>query len=307
MFFWPPAEALPDPPQLRRWLGFSYQAMLWPRLLWPGEKPTRDPPVLALAHPRLPLPLLVPLLRGLLLRPLEVGHQKEGESEPISCGSAHYGWWLWSIITIWSGKNNQTLTSSNINIQYLGDYQTTEYAEDGIIVPKLFYKNSKDVKTEKAINDIISEADLRLIKEKITANDDLVIEEEDLSRDLEILQESNSKKIITEIVLQPQAWSERSGELMTRRTSNVPIIDDPERPLEAMYQPSVPVVQVGAKNAKSYFWGWPSFPEFTGLGPKLSTEAIWEDSLPSWICQYVIEAFTFHKILQDNLNSILIQ
>ena len=151
-------------------------------------------------------------------------------------------------------KNNETLTSSNIKHQYLGDYQTTEYAEDGIIVPKLFYKNSKDVKTEKAINDIISEADLRLIKEKITANDDLVIEEEDLSRDLEILQESNSKKIITEIVLQPQAWrSERSGELMTRSTSNVPIIEDPERPLEAMYQPSVPVVQVGAKNAKSYF------------------------------------------------------
>ena len=104
-------------------------------------------------------------------------------------------------------------------------------------------------KTEEAIKDIISEADLRLIKEKIKDNHDEVIEEEDLSRDLEILQESNSKKIITEIVLQPQAWrSERSGELMTRRTSNVPIIDDPERPLEAMYQPSVPVVQVGANN-----------------------------------------------------------
>ena len=146
----------------------------------------------------------------------------------------------------------------NVNIQFLGDYQTTEYAEDGIIVPKLFYKSSKDgSKKEEAIKDIISEADLRLIKEKIKDKDDEVIEKEDLSRDLEILEESNSKKIITEIVLQPQVRrSERSDKLMTRRTSNVPINTDPERPLEAMYQPSVPVVQVGANNdtAKSYIF-----------------------------------------------------
>ena len=80
------------------------------------------------------------------------------------------------------------------------------------------------------------------------ANNDILIKEEDLSfPDLEILQESNSKKIITEIILQPQAWrSEGQGERGNQRTSNVPISDDPERPLEAVYQPSVPVVQVGA-------------------------------------------------------------
>ena len=89
------------------------------------------------------------------------------------------------------------------------------------------------------------------------ANDDKVVEDDDLSRDLEILQESNSKKIITEIILQPQAWrSERPAELGNQRKSNVPICEDPERPLEAMYQPSVPVVQVGANNdtAKSYIF-----------------------------------------------------
>ena len=131
----------------------------------------------------------------------------------------------------------------DINI-FLGEYQTTEFAEDGIIVPKLFYKSEKD-KTE-ALKDILSEAELKMIEEKMKANNDILIKEEDLSfPDLEILQESNSKKIITEIILQPQAWrSERPDERV--RTSNVPITDDPERPLEAVYQPSVPVVQVGA-------------------------------------------------------------
>ena len=130
---------------------------------------------------------------------------------------------------------------------YLGEYQTTEFTEDGIIVPKLFYKNTSEMDKTEAIEDIISEAELRLIKEKMKANDDRVVEEADLYRDLEILHESNSKKIITEIILQPQAWrTERPGELGNQRTSNVPICEDPERPLEAMYQPSVPVVQVGA-------------------------------------------------------------
>ena len=97
------------------------------------------------------------------------------------------------------------------------------------------------------MKDIISEAEQRVIKEKTEANDDKLIEEEDLSPDLEILQDSNSKKIITEIILQPQAWrSERPGERVSQRTGNVPISDAPERPLEAVYQPSVPVVQVGA-------------------------------------------------------------
>lgn len=86
-----------------------------------------------------------------------------------------------------------------------------------------------------------------MIAEKMKANDDKPIEEEDLSPDLEILQESNSNKIITEIILQPQALrSERPGVHVNQRTSNVPISGDPERPLEAVYQPSVPVVQVGA-------------------------------------------------------------
>ena len=104
------------------------------------------------------------------------------------------------------------------------------------------------------MKDIISEAEQRVIKEKAEANDDKLIEEEDLSPDLEILQDSNSKKIITEIILQPQAWrSEMPGERVKQRTGNVPISDDPERPLEAVYQPSVPVVQVGANKNIALF------------------------------------------------------
>ena len=139
------------------------------------------------------------------------------------------------------------IQNNTVRHHYLGEYQTTEFTEDGIIVPKLFYKNTSDRDKTEAIKDIISEAEQRLIREKMKANDVKVAEDDDLSRDLEILQESNSKKIITEIILQPQAWrSERPAELGNQRKSNVPICEDPERPLEAMYQPSVPVVQVEA-------------------------------------------------------------
>ena len=110
------------------------------------------------------------------------------------------------------------------------------------------------------------------------ANNDILIKEEDLSfPDLEILQESNSKKIITEIILQPQAWrSERQGERqVNQRTSNVPISDDPERPLEAVYQPSVPVVQVGVMKILDCLEDdFDYLPPFIGVGQKLPTKAV---------------------------------
>ena len=92
MFVRPAAEALSGAPQLWRWLRDVPQTVLWAKLLRPREQQARDSPVLALAHPRLPHPLLLPLLRGLLFCSLEVESQEEGESEPIPCGSAHYCW-----------------------------------------------------------------------------------------------------------------------------------------------------------------------------------------------------------------------
>ena len=143
-------------------------------------------------------------------------------------------------------KQNKPKLLSVTVIVIIGDYQTTEYAEDGIIVPKLFYKSSSNQDRTEAVKDKTTEltdTELKLIQEKIKSNDEC-IDVEELSCDLEILQESSVNKIITEMILQPEVSSEGPREVTNRRMLNDPIKEDPERPLEAMYQPSVPVVQV---------------------------------------------------------------
>ena len=64
-----------------------------------------------------------------------------------------------------------------------GDFQTTEYASDGIIVPKLFYKSSESSKKQQD-------------EDKSLAKPDVVLNVEDLTLDMEILRETSKKKIV---------------------------------------------------------------------------------------------------------------
>ena len=127
-----------------------------------------------------------------------------------------------------------------------GNYQTTEYTEDGIIIPKLFYKKKKDMKKKEENKDQVDSSTKEL---QVKGEDEVCPKERDvLVLDVEMLQElslqmedilQDSTKIISEVLLPPPP--------PPRTRPSVPAlveVEAVERPLEASYQASVPVVQV---------------------------------------------------------------
>ena len=65
---------------------------------------------------------------------------------------------------------------------------------------------------------------------------------EDLSYDMDILDDKSSHKIVSEVYLKPNTLIDLNKNNKIR--FKTPITESPERPLSASYQPSVPVVQV---------------------------------------------------------------
>ena len=128
-----------------------------------------------------------------------------------------------------------------------GNYQTTEYTEDGIIIPKLFYKKKKETKKKKEENK--DQVDSSTMELQVKGEDEVCSKEREvLVLDVELLEElslqmedilQDSTKIISEVLLPPPP--------QPRTRPGVPAlveVEAVERPLEASYQASVPVVQV---------------------------------------------------------------
>ena len=126
-----------------------------------------------------------------------------------------------------------------------GEFHSTEYTEEGIIVPKVFY-NSLETKDKEASKDDFSEDK---VDKKGDSKEMFVLDIETLSSDLsglEILKETGHK-IVSEDILQPAEVGVnpfKVVKMVQRKLSRNPITDNPEQPLEARYKPSVPVVQV---------------------------------------------------------------
>ena len=131
-----------------------------------------------------------------------------------------------------------------------GNYQTTEYTEDGIIIPKLFYKKKKDMKKKEVNKDQVDSSTMEL---QVKGEDEVCSKERDvLVLDVELLEElslqmedilQDSTKIISEVLLPPPPPLQPPP----RTRPSVPAlveVEAVERPLEASYQASVPVVQV---------------------------------------------------------------
>ena len=129
-----------------------------------------------------------------------------------------------------------------------GNYQTTEYTEDGIIIPKLFYKKKKETKKKEENKDQVDSSTMEL---QVKGEDEVCPKERDvLVLDVELLEElslqmedilQDSTKIISEVLLPPPPPPQ------PRTRPGVPAlveVEAVERPLEASYQASVPVVQV---------------------------------------------------------------
>ena len=120
---------------------------------------------------------------------------------------------------------------------FAGDFQTTEYAADGIIVPKLFYKSFEPKKDQHE-------------EVKYLAKPDVVLNVEDLTLDMEILKETSKKKILTEGSFKfPLRPKQRFNQIVQFKSPirkfKHPVAEMPlKSPLKARYQPSVPVVQV---------------------------------------------------------------
>ena len=131
----------------------------------------------------------------------------------------------------------------------VGNYQTTEYTEDGIIIPKLFYKKKKETKKKKEENK--DQADSSTMELQVKGEDEVCPKERDvLVLDVELLEElslqmenilQDSTKIISEVLLPPPP----PPQPRTRPSVSALVeVEAMERPLEASYQASVPVVQV---------------------------------------------------------------
>ena len=126
-----------------------------------------------------------------------------------------------------------------------GEFQSTQYDTDGIIVPRLFYKARDDVKDTSESIDIFEQEE-KEVKEK-----ECLENIEDLSHDMDILDDKSSHKIVSEVYLKPNTLIDLNKNNKIRFKN--PIIETPERPLSASYQPSVPVVQVTIKYFKIFF------------------------------------------------------
>ena len=126
-----------------------------------------------------------------------------------------------------------------------GEFHSTEYTEEGIIVPKVFYNSLESKGQEVSIDGVIEGK----VDKKEDTKEMFVLDIETLSKDLsglEILKETGHK-IVSEDILQPSDVSVnpfKVVKMVQRKLSRNPITDNPEKPLEARYKPSVPVVQV---------------------------------------------------------------
>ena len=144
-----------------------------------------------------------------------------------------------------------TQTTKIYEYVFEGNYQTTEYTEDGIIIPKLFYKKKKETNKKKEENK--DQVDSSTMELQVKGEDEVCSKEKDvLVLDVELLEElslqmedilQDSTKIISEVLLPPPP----PPPPQPRTRPGVPAlveVEAMERPLEASYQASVPVVQV---------------------------------------------------------------
>ena len=131
-------------------------------------------------------------------------------------------------------------------MNYEGDFHSTEYTEEGIIVPKVFYNRSPEEGTDKK-----SDGETKHFNKEL-----IVLDIETLNRDLgglEILKETGHKIVSEDVFHASDPSHLKVMKMVQRKLSRIPIEDNPEKPLEAQYKPSVPVVQVAINRANTTF------------------------------------------------------